>query len=313
MVRRVDTGGLNPRTFGFDVQNEINTNGPSYAEINGWAKRHLRTDAFAVDDTGSYHAVNPVAGLVYMQLLPSGAFTVRTATQDVEMATFTNLMVTTPASVDPSTQTWTQVDNNTSPGSSDPGESRRVIINIYFIAPCSQGSGVNDICVDGDDDIPTLKRLFLTRSTSIAEGADPLPTFELERLAEGVEYMKVEYGLDTVPPGPTPHSLTGFIGDGVPDRYLPNASSAALPTLTQWQDVVAARLYLLVRSAAQIVDHTDSTTFTLGTYSADNDTVVPRADQDGDPSNDHYKRQLFTSEVRLNNVAGRRERPAGTE
>lgn len=310
VVRRTDTGYLDQNRFDTAVTAEVAASSPSHAEIGGWARDYIRTDAFAVEDEDSYYAITPVDGVTYMQLSAGGNFAIRVGDSDAVLNTFTNTAPTTPR---PPTTAWKRVDD-TSPASTEwdwnpPGDNRRVIINIYFVAPCSQGSGTNGVCTSSDDDIPTLKRLFLTRASS-SPSSDPEPAFELERLAEGVEYLRVEYGIDSSPS--TAHGLTGFVGDGVPDSYQPNATNAANPTLAQWPNVVSARIYLLVRSASEILDHTDTKSFTLGSYAATDITAVPRADQDADTTNDHYKRQLFLSEARINNTAGRRERPTGT-
>ncbi len=55
---------------------------------------------------------------------------------------------------------------------------------------------------DGGSPIPTLKRLELTTSG-----------FSIVPIAEGVEYMKIEYGVDNSPS--TTNASTGLIGDGV--------------------------------------------------------------------------------------------------
>ena len=84
---------------------------------------------------------------------------------------------------------------------SDWADTRKYHVHVYFVAPCSIGSGTNGVCQSGDDDIPTLKRLELT-SVSGATTMDLVP------LVEGIEYLKMEYGIDTSPAAV--NSVTGI-------------------------------------------------------------------------------------------------------
>ena len=54
-------------------------------------------------------------------------------------------------------------------------------------------------------------------------------------LAEGVEDLQVEYGIDAN-------------GDGTPDRYLVAPDPALGAGFGEWSNVMAVRLYLLARS-----------------------------------------------------------------
>ncbi len=156
-------------------------------------------------------------------------------------------------------------------------------VHVYFVAPCSFGTGANDLCQTGDDAIPTLKRLELTS----VSGAT---TMKIEPLVEGIEYMKVRYGIDNSPT--TINATTGFAGDGIPDVYDPAVTAA------QWPLVVSIRIYLLVRSPEATTGYTDTKT-----YDFSNTTVSLG------PFNDAFKRHVYSSEVRPMNLAGRREIP----
>jgi type IV pilus assembly protein PilW len=138
---------------------------------------------------------------------------------------------------------------------------RRFVQRTYFVAGC------ND-CTAGDG-IPTLKRVELVngqlRTTS---------------LAEGVENLRVEYGVDTD-------------GDGRPNQFvLAGAITGVAPLV--WQNVVAARFHLLVRNTQPTPDYTDPRTYVLGPALS----VAPA---------DQFKRSLMTTTARLVNVGGRRE------
>lgn len=97
---------------------------------------------------------------------------------------------------------------------------------IYFIRNYSNTPG---------DQIPALCRKILT-------GAGPSMTTEC--LAQGIENLQVEYGLDAS-------------GNGRPDAFLSN------PTQTQMQTVVTARIFLLARSVEADRRYDDVKTYTL--------------------------------------------------
>lgn len=141
---------------------------------------------------------------------------------------------------------------------------RRLTQRTYYIASC------NDCAAN--DGIPTLKRV------EMIDGA-----LRTVSIAEGVENLQVEYGLDTNIDG-RPDSFN-TLGSGVINGTAPNV----------WQNVVAARVHLLTRSTAPTAGFVDSRTYVLGP----NVTVTPTADR--------LKRTLMTSTVRLVNVGMRRE------
>lgn len=141
---------------------------------------------------------------------------------------------------------------------------RRLTQRSYYIASC------ND-CV-ANDGIPTLKRV------EMINGA--LRTMSV---AEGVENLQVEYGLDTDADG-LPNAFV-TTGSGVIDGVAPNV----------WQNVVAVRLHLLARSTQPTPGFSDTRTYQLGP------DVAVATPTDGN------KRTLMTTTVRLNNVGGRRE------
>lgn len=171
--------------------------------------------------------------------------------------------------------------NQTSPTTGELGEIRRYHVHIYFVAPCSAPAGGGTNCTGANDDggnpIPTLKRLEL----------GPAGTFQIVPLVEGIEQFQVEYGIDT----PLTGLPTGapYAGDGMPDSYTDS------PTADQFSQVTAIRLYLLARANERSAGYTDTKTYDLGLAG----TVAPGG---------QYKRHLFTSVVRLQNVAGWRER-----
>jgi len=182
-------------------------------------------------------------------------------------------------------------------GGSPAADIRKYNVHVYFIAPCSRGSddaiinGVTmyGICQAGDDSVPTLKRLTLRKHSNSAD-----TVMEIDPLVEGIEYMKLEYGIDTLPAAVS--AFTGTIGDGIPDSYVTS------PTTAQWPSVVSVRVYLLARSPQATDGHNDTKSYLLGSTSTAGQTLVAAA-------NDQFKRHVYSTEVRPTNIAARREIP----
>lgn len=124
--------------------------------------------------------------------------------------------------------------------------------SIYFIRQFAYSPG---------DGIPTMCRKTL-------RGAGPSMTTEC--LATGIENLQVEYGIDTSE-------------NGNPNVYMTN------PTLTQMQNAVAARIFLVART-------TDiDTRYTNGkTYSVSNSG-------DFEPD-DSFHRRVFSTSVTIQNI-----------
>jgi len=163
---------------------------------------------------------------------------------------------------------------------------RKLHVSVYFVAPCSVGSAASGACTGaaGEDTIPTLKRLEL----------DTVGNMKIVPLVEGIEYFKIEYGVDTLPS--VVSVATGSIGDGAVDSY----SQAP----ADWTTVVSAKLYLLARNTEPTTGYADNKTYQLGAAAADNFTVpVPTG------TNALFKRHVYSAAVQLVNPAGRREIP----
>lgn len=152
-------------------------------------------------------------------------------------------------------------------------DSRAYVERIYFVSPCNVFASGQSSCTaaaDGGNPIPTLKRLEL----SVVGGAT---AFVLTPLAEGVENMQLDYGVDTE-------------GVGAPAHPFVKA-----PTVAQWPNVVAVNISLLVRNPAETIGYQDAKTYDLGLA----DPITP--------INDRYKRHVYSSGVRVINVSGRKE------
>ena len=170
-----------------------------------------------------------------------------------------------------------------------PAPMRRLRTHIYFVAPCSVGSAANGACTGaaGEDTIPTLKRIELTTSG----------TLTIVPLVEGIEFLKVEYGIDDAPS--TVNLATGLAGDANVDRY------EVAPSSSEWESVVSAKIYLLARNTEPTTGYTDDKTYNLGSASATDNITVPAATG----ANARFKRHVYAAAVYMVNPAGRREIP----
>jgi type IV pilus assembly protein PilW len=123
--------------------------------------------------------------------------------------------------------------------------------------------------------VPTLKKTQLTKNPD-----DGTFSWTTSALVEGIEQFHVEYGLDTS-------------GDGAVDSYV-----AAPSTVADWMNVMTVKIWLLARNLETSPDYTDGKTYTLGAASPTDYTP-----------GQGYRRHVYSSLIRINNVAGRRETP----
>jgi type IV pilus assembly protein PilW len=179
-------------------------------------------------------------------------------------------------------------------GTSPAGYVRKLNLHIYFVSPCNVPSSGStcDSAADGGRPIPTLKRLELIDNAGTAD-------FQVVPIAEGVEYLKLSWGIDDTPT--TVNSDTGLIGDGAPDRY------SLAPSLTDFTNVVSVRVDLLVRNPEPSVGYSDTKTYNLGsdptTPTTAAYTITPSSSQA------KYRRHVYSSEVRMVNLSSRKENP----
>jgi len=178
---------------------------------------------------------------------------------------------------------------------------RKVIQNIYYI---------RDYAVTAGDGIPTLMRseFDLVSSTLAQQPAVPL--------VEGIERFRVELGIDNssdtnevVFPIAAPSDPNAIIdwadasnltsprnrGDGIPDGAFIHCGATC--SVYQLANTVAVKLYILARADVATPGYTDTKDYKLGSPTAIG------------PFNYSFKRHVFSTTVRLHNVAGRRETP----
>jgi len=122
------------------------------------------------------------------------------------------------------------------------------------------------------DLVPTLKRIELDGTS-----------WSTTALVEGIEELNISYGVDSN-------------SDGAPNAYF-----AAPGTLADWTNVTAVQLHLLARNLEKSPDYTDTKTYSLGINAAGTAvTVTPGG---------NYRRHVYSALVRLNNPAGRKDKP----
>ncbi|VTU38525.1 Tfp pilus assembly protein PilW [Variovorax sp. PBS-H4] len=173
---------------------------------------------------------------------------------------------------------------------------RRFISDIYYVRDYAETVG---------DGIPTLVRSRLDTAGGTPVYPDPVA------LIEGIEGLRVELGLDTLGKTGVAVNYTQAInwldatnkttptnrGDGSPDGAFVRCTTGTPCTADQLINTVAVKFYLLARSIEPSPGHTDARTYKLGSAA-----TLPAY-------NDHYKRHVFSTTVRLTNVTGRRETP----
>jgi len=130
----------------------------------------------------------------------------------------------------------------------------RYMPRIYFVRDHFQSAG---------DNVPALCRLDL----------DDDELDELSCLAEGVEDMHLEFGLDTD-------------SDGDANRFT------ATPTAAELETAVSVRVHLLMRSTQAVPFYTNTKSFRLGSE------VIPAA-------NDGFLRSVYSTTVAIRNSANR--------
>lgn len=254
-----------------------------------------RSDTTAVDVKNG--EVTP-AGKIYMQVNPSTYELQQGA--GVATSCTTKADGTTAASITRRCQYPSSIDTCSATCPAQPGGYIRALhVNIYYVSPCNVFASGQTACTaaaDGGRPIPTLKRLELTASSGAA-------TFQSIAIAEGVEFMKVSYGIDDTPSATNPD--TGLIGDGSPDRYVNTISLTDLP------NVVTARVDLLVRNPEPSAGYSDNKTYKLGVNPL-SPTVTPAISVVATTtlaSALNYRRHVYSSEVRLVNMSSRKEIP----
>lgn len=179
---------------------------------------------------------------------------------------------------------------------------RQFIVHIYYIATSDAGESPA---------IPTLKRIELG-------GAGGALLYTRTSLANGIEDLQVEYGIDTDVDG-LPNVFTAspdtkqFNAAGVLQATraacgTDPADAATIDCVENWGNVMSVKVSILARNPGETQDYTDTKVYALGLNAALGAQCASAAgDGTCAPFNDRYKRHVYQSAVRLNNVASRRE------
>ena len=173
-------------------------------------------------------------------------------------------------------------------------EKRKFISNIYYVRDYAKTIG---------DNIPTLMISQFDVAGGVTAHMVSVP------LIEGIEGFSVEFGLDSLSDTGAavnyaqavswadPANLTSPTnrGDGSPEAFI-RCSDPVPCTASQLIDVVAVKLYVLARADKVSPGYNDTKTYALGSTTLG-------------PFNDGFKRHVFSTTVRVNNVSSRRETP----
>lgn len=155
----------------------------------------------------------------------------------------------------------------------------------------------NQKCSDANEARKYVSRIYYIASCNecSGSGADTTPTLKMVELrgnemqevplVEGVEDMVLEYGFDT------------SARNGIPGDYLTSLSGKAGESDNDWANVVAVRMHLLVRTTEKSPGYGDNGREYFGGKTKFN------------TSNDGFKRRVYSSTVRITNIAGQREVP----
>lgn len=149
---------------------------------------------------------------------------------------------------------------------------RKLRTHLYYVSTCRRGSGTNGKCTASDDTIPTLKRLELTATGGSA-------TMTVVPLVEGIEFMKLRYGIDSDV-------------DGTANSYV------SAPALADWQNAVQVDLRLIARNVEATSNSVDPKSYDLGgglTYTPSGTAAS-------------YKRHLYSQQIYIANIGGTREK-----
>lgn len=150
---------------------------------------------------------------------------------------------------------------------------RPVEVHIYYIAKCSVELSGSCTGADGGNPIPTLKRVDLG-------AAGGLPVMTTLTIAEGIENLQLDYGVDTD-------------ADGSPNGSDVDGSALSL---ADWSNVMTLKIYLLARSSEVSQGFSDTKQYVMGTAG----TITPATAEQG------YKRHLFVQSVRVVNPSSKR-------
>lgn len=168
-------------------------------------------------------------------------------------------------------------------------DARRYVSNVYYIKD--------------EAGVPTLMRQAFGQLSAqpLIEGIEgfkvELGIDDLSKTGEAVDYSEaVDFGADLAD-----RSTPANRGDGIPDGFVRCPTGGC--SVEQLRNVVAVKLFVLVRNLRPTPGYVDDKKYCLASVCDDDDLFEPAADER------QFKRHLFSTTIRLNNVGGRRETP----
>ncbi|TAN55779.1 MAG: prepilin-type N-terminal cleavage/methylation domain-containing protein [Betaproteobacteria bacterium] len=172
----------------------------------------------------------------------------------------------------------------------------RYLVRIYFVSKCNVPSNGNsdddcDAAADGGTPSPTLKILELGLNKDGNTG------FRKLAIAEGIEQLQFDYGIDDTPAAV--NLATGYSGDGVADRIV--TCTGVTCSTADWSSVVSVQVNLVARNTERSPDYSDDKTYVLGLAYPSGAPYTPAAGVRA------YRRHAYSSIVRVKNIAMRRE------
>jgi type IV pilus assembly protein PilW len=176
---------------------------------------------------------------------------------------------------------------------------------VYYVADVAHPDQADQI-------VPTLMRSELDLASGALTQRPPVA------LIDGIEALRIEVGVDDVSETGAAVDFTQPIdwedpatmtsptnrGDGVPDRLV-HCDTATPCAVADLMNAVVVKLWVLARSRDTSAGYVDQKSYCLGTI----DPADGSCPQEIPAANDHYKRHVFSTSVRLINVSGRRETP----
>lgn len=156
---------------------------------------------------------------------------------------------------------------------------RQYHVHLYYIRSWSGAPG---------DGVPTLVKRYLTKNGSSA-------AMTTEPLIEGIEDMRIQYGLDAPSGTDCLYSALTADCDGTPNAYL---TASSMSSWKDWANVVTVKINLLARSLEPERSDIAAKQFDLGTGSL----ITP------DASVSNYTRHVFSQVVRINHPSNWRDR-----
>jgi type IV pilus assembly protein PilW len=185
-------------------------------------------------------------------------------------------------------------------------EKRKLVSNVYY---------VRSFAATASDGIPTLVRSRFQLVGGNLTNQSP------EALVEGIESVRIELGIDSFSEtgaavdnaaarawqDPETKAIATNRGDGVPDGAWVRCDAGC--SVAQLTNAVVARVYVLARAREKTPGFRDLKTYRLGSAPTLCSTASTDAGCDTNTLDPGYKRAVFSSTVRLVNVASRRETP----